>query len=65
MMTEKKSWFDEHVVVIGLSDDMNAAIKSKLKDKLAQTLKHHPQHNPARGYRNRRYKNHGKTNADW
>jgi len=62
MMTEKKSWFDEHVVVIGLSDDMNAAIKSKLKDKLVQTLKHHPQmHNSTRGFKNRRHKSGHKT----
>ncbi len=32
------SWFDSHVEVIGLSDDLNAKIKAKIKEGLAEKL---------------------------
>jgi len=34
----EQSWFDSHIEVIGLSDDINAKIKAKIKEGLAEKL---------------------------
>tara|TARA_B100001094_G_C17625482_1_gene527897 strand:- start:1 stop:117 length:117 start_codon:yes stop_codon:yes gene_type:complete len=34
MSEKKKSWFDEHVIVIGFDDEKNKAIKEKLKEEV-------------------------------